>query len=320
MSTGSIKTIVARREEIAQGVVLLELHGADGGRLPAFTAGSHIDLHLPGELIRSYSLVNLEDSPRRYCIAVQLDANSRGGSRWVCQSLTVGQAIDISPPRNNFALVEDGAPCVLIAGGIGVTPLWSMVQRLRQTGAEWRLYYAARSRGRAAFRGDLEALAAAEPGRIVFHFDDEHDGRPLDLRWPIAAVPVEAHLYCCGPGPMLTAFETLTADRDRARVHIERFTAAQAPALDGGFSVVLARTGQTLQIKPGQSILEAIIQSGVTMPFACTEGVCGECLTKVLEGEPLHRDSYLTDDERASNTLMTVCCSGSKGPRLVLDI
>jgi ferredoxin-NADP reductase len=315
-----LRVVVARREEIATDIVLIELREPDGEELPTFTAGAHIDLHLPQGLIRSYSLVNLEAAPKRYCIAIQNDANSRGGSRWVWQSLGEGESIEISPPRNSFELVEDGNPVVLLAGGIGITPLWCMVQRLQQGSTPWRLYYAARSRERAAFHAQLAALETANPGHVVFHFDDEHQGRPIDLRWPIAGASPDAHLYCCGPAPMLAAFEILTADHDRSRVHIERFTAAEAPALEGGFTVVLARSGQTLQIQPGQSILNAIIQAGITMPFACTEGVCGECVTTVLEGEPLHRDSYLTDEERASNTLMTVCCSGSKGARLVLDL
>lgn len=320
MSTAPITATVTRRESIATDIVLIELRAADRQELPAFTPGAHIDLYLPDGVIRSYSLVNLESEPRHYCIAVQNDANSRGGSRFVCQSLKRGDTIQISPPRNNFELVADGAPVVLMAGGIGITPLWCMVQRLRHTATPWRLYYAVRSRDHAAFCGELEALAAAAPGQIVFHFDDAHGGKPLDMRWPVAAATPDTHLYCCGPAPMLAAFETLTADHDRSRVHIERFTAAAAPAREGGFEVVLAKSGRKLQINKGQSILDAIIQSGVTMPFACTEGVCGECLTRVLEGEPEHRDSYLSREEQASNTLITVCCSGSKGPRLVLDI
>lgn len=320
MGTIPIKAMVARRDLIATDVLQLELTAPPPHLLEPFEAGAHIDLHLGNGLVRSYSLVNPGPAPASYRIAVQRDARSRGGSSWIFDELQAGHSIEITGPRNSFRLVDDGKPIVLIAGGIGITPLWSMAQRLRDTAVPWKLYFAARSRDRAAFLDEISALEAATPGSVVLHFDDQHDFQPIDLRWPVAAALPDSHLYCCGPAPMLASFEALTQDRDPALVHIERFTAAEAPALEGGFEVVLARSRRTLAIARGQSILDALLQSGLTIPFACTEGVCGECLTKVLEGEPLHRDSYLTEDERASNSLITVCCSGSKGPRLVLDL
>ena len=303
----------------AQGVLLLELRAAGGGPLPGYAAGAHIDLHLPGDMVRSYSLLDApEAAPRRWRVAVQLEAGGRGGSRAVHQRLRVGDRLDLSGPRNAFPLVEDGAPCVLIAGGIGITPIWCMAQRLAATGASWSLHYAAASRPRAAFLDEVAALAG---DRLRLHIDAEQGGRVFDLVAAVAAAPATAHLYCCGPAPMLAAFRAATAGRDPARLHTESFVPEAPVDRRGGFAVTLARSGRTLAVAEGQSVLDVLLDAGVALSFSCMEGLCGSCRVGVLAGVPDHRDTVLSAAERAGGKVMMVCCSGSRdGGPLVLDL
>lgn len=304
----------------AEGVHSYELRDPAGGALPPFDAGAHIDLHLPNGMVRSYSLINPQDERHRYVIAVQKDRVSRGGSTWLHDTLRVGDMIAISAPRNNFPLAEDAAPSLFIAGGIGITPLWCMIQRLVALGRPFALYYCVRTRREAAFCAALEALSDRPGAKIVFNFDGEPGGTMLDIASVIAAAPSDAHLYCCGPLPMLDAFEAATESAPRARVHVEYFTAKEAPAAEGGFTVVLAKTGRSFVIAPGKTILETLLDAGLDVASSCLEGVCGTCETKVLEGVPDHRDVVLTDAEREANKTMMICCSGSKTARLVLDL
>jgi len=308
----------------AQDIVSLEWRSPDHDVLPPFTAGAHIDLRLGDALTRSYSLTNPEHERDRYVIAVKRDPASRGGSRFVHEQLRVGGLLRATAPRNHFRLCEDAPHSVLFAGGIGITPLWSMIQRLDQLARSWELHYSARSQEHAAFVDHALSLAAGQgQGRVYCHYDDVHgqDGR-LDLSEAIGRVAADAHVYCCGPAPMLDAFERACAARDPSTVHLERFTPtlASAPATTAGYTVTLARTGRTIPVAPGQSILTALLDAGVSAPHSCKEGVCGSCETRVLEGTPNHRDSVLSASERASNRTMTICCSGSKGDALVLDL
>ncbi|MCK1624225.1 oxidoreductase [Bradyrhizobium sp. 147] len=289
-----------------------------GGDLAPFTAGSHIDLHLKNGMIRSYSLVNDQSERHRYVIAVNKDAAGRGGSSFVHDTLKAGDIVAVSLPRNNFALHEDAESSLLIAGGVGITPLVSMIQRLQALGRPWKLSYAARTRRAAAFLGELGAIGS--DAQLHFHFDDEHGGRPLDLAAIVGNTPASAHLYCCGPVPMLEAFEKVTAGRPAGHVHIEYFQAKQAPAVDGGFEVRLARSNRTIAVEPGKTILNAVIDAGVMANYACSEGVCGTCETRVIEGIPDHRDLFLSPEERAANKTIMICCSGSKSGTLVLDL
>lgn len=299
----------------ARDTYLLELAPPGGGRLPAATPGAHIDLHLDNGMTRSYSLVCPGEQPEQYLVGVKLDAASRGGSRYVHEKLRVGTIIKVSPPRNHFPLQEDAAHTVLIAGGIGITPIWCMAQRLEEAGASWELWYSARSRADAAFLAELEAL----PSKVHLHFDDEA-GQVLDLRRVVDGAAADAHLYCCGPAPMLDAYELAAARRDPRTVHLERFAAQQAQALEGGFAVTLARSGKTLEVPEGSSILKVLLDNGVAVDFSCQEGICGCCEVAVLEGEVDHRDAVLSESERAQSKTMMVCCSGAKSARLVLDL
>ncbi len=311
--------VVQMRYE-APTVLSLELAHPEGIDLPPFTAGAHIDLRLAPDCTRSYSLLNSSSERHRYVVAVHLDPDSRGGSRHVHERLRVGDLLAIAPPENHFPLDEKAAHSILIAGGIGITPLLSMARRLNALGRSWDLFYAARSRRSAAFIRDLEHASAAGASRLHLHFDDETGGGAPDLSRFVAAAPPDSHFYCCGPAPMLDAFRRLMQDVAPARVHFEYFAAAQEAATEGGFELVLAKSGKRVEVPAGKTLLQAILDAKVDVNYACSQGVCGTCLTTLLEGEPDHRDNYLTDEERSSNAMIMVCCSGSKSARLVLDL
>lgn len=304
----------------ADDIVSLELMPTDGKPLPPFTAGAHIDLKLGNGLTRSYSLVNDPAERDRYVVAVNKDPASRGGSKYIHENLKAGQTLEVSEPRNNFPLIENAPLVVLIAGGIGVTPMYCMVRRLEALGRPWKLFYSARSRSRAAYLKEIQALEAEAPGRVHLHILDEAGGRLTDLNAIIGDVPPDAHLYCCGPGAMLQAFEQAASSRQPETVHVEYFSALQESALGGGFNVVLARSQRTIQIQSGKSILEGLLSCGVEVSHACQEGVCGACQTTVLDGAPDHRDSFLTPREKSGGKTMMLCCSGSLSDTLVLDL
>lgn len=299
----------------ATDIVSYELRASDGGALPAFSAGAHIDLHLANGLIRSYSLVNPQSERHRYVIAVQKDRATRGGSKWVHEHLRAGDVVTVSPPRNNFPLAEDAAHSLLFAGGIGITPIMSMIDRLSVLKRSWQLYYCARTQAAAAF---LDRLAGRS--EVRFNFDQEPGGAMLDMAPIIRTASAGTHFYCCGPLPMLNAFEAITAGLPTERVHVEYFSAKEPPSHEGGFTVVLAKSGRQIPIPAGKSILDALLEAGIDVPFSCKEGVCGTCETPVLEGVPDHRDLILTKEEHAASRSMMICCSGSKSERLVLDL
>jgi vanillate O-demethylase ferredoxin subunit len=305
----------------AQDINSYDLRLPAGGELPPFTAGAHVDLHLPNGLIRSYSLLNAEQERHRYVIAVNKDRASRGGSRYIHESLRVGDTLPVSLPRNNFPLALHASRSVLIAGGIGITPLLCMIRRLSVEGNDWQLHYGARTRQNAAFLEELKDLARAcgSEARVHLSFDQETDAKMLDIASLVAGA-ADAHLYCCGPLPMLAAFEHATAALPSERVHVEYFAARERPAASGGFQVVLAKSGRTLTVPKGKTILDALLDADVAVQYSCMEGVCSSCETRVLEGIPDHRDLVLSKEERASNKVMMVCCSGSKTDRLVLDL
>lgn len=320
MSGPTQHLVVRSRTIVAEDIVSLELAAADGRPLLPFEAGAHIELKLGNGCERSYSLVNDPSKRDRYVISVNKDPASRGGSRYVHEVLRPGHAIEVAGPRNNFRLVENASLVVLIAGGIGITPLWCMIQRLEALGRPWKLFYGARSRGKCAYLRDVQALEAKSPGRVHLHFNDECDGRVLDLPAAVAAAPADAHLYCCGPIPMLQAFEQATAGRREETVHVEYFSPREPVVCDGGFNVLLARSGRTLFVEKGTTILDKLLAEGIDVSYSCREGVCGTCQTGVLEGEPDHHDSYLTPAERRSGKTIMVCCSGSRSDKLVLDL
>jgi vanillate O-demethylase ferredoxin subunit len=320
MAENTLEVRVKRISYEVDKINSYELVAPDVAELPAFTAGGHIDLHLQNGMIRSYSLVNDQRERRRYIIAVKKDVGGRGGSCFIHDNLRVGDIITVSRPRNNFALCEQAEHSVLIAGGIGITPLLSMARRLNELGRSWELHYAARTRSAAAFLDDLNMIRPDVHLNIHIDPDDERSGKIFDLPAIIKRAAVQAHLYCCGPLPMLEAFEAATADRSADHVHVEYFKAKEAPAVEGGFEVKLARSNRTIAVDAGKTILDALLDAGIAANYACAEGVCGTCETRVIEGIPDHRDQFLSKEEQAANDTIMICCSGSKSRTLVLDL
>lgn len=297
----------------ANDISLFEFSSADETPLPPVTAGAHIDIYLPNNEIRQYSLV-LGLRSDCYIVGIKREVTGRGGSLYIHDTLKVGNKIEISAPRNNFPLREDAVHTALIAGGIGITPIWSMAWRLQQLGRSWELHFASRSPEDAAFIRQLKSFP-----QVRFHFDCENEGRPIDLESVLAKVPQDAELYCCGPLPMLEAFERASTGRPPSAIHTEYFT-PRHEAAEGGFTVRLSRTGIDIAVPPGSSILDALLDAGIVVPYSCTEGICGACQVGVVEGIPDHRDSVLNEEERSANNCMMVCCSGCKEGVLVLDL
>ena len=299
----------------ARNINLYEFEALDGRSLPSVTPGSHIDLHLPNGLVRQYSLLRTGPTPKSYLIGVKRDENSRGGSSFLHEQIRVGATLNIGNPRNNFPLAEGAEHNVLIAGGIGITPIWCMWSALKQRGSSVELIYSCRTRAEALFINELNAS-----DKVALNFDDENPNRVLDLGQVLSRVPKHSHLFCCGPTPMLKAFEVASENWAPHQVHVEYFTPAADAALDGGFTVELARAGKEVRIMPGQSILGALRDAGIDAAYSCEEGICGACMTTVISGIPDHRDSVLTPSERTSGKKIMICCSGSKTDRLVLDL
>ncbi len=299
----------------AQHTNLYELARTDGLSLPSAEPGAHIDLMLPNGIMRQYSLVNSGKAPKSYTVAVKLDPSSRGGSRYIFESLQVGHLLDIAGPRNNFPLVEDAGFVVFFAGGIGITPIWCMIQRMNQIGTPWKLYYACQTRKDAAF---LEQLS--KHSNVHLHFDDENNGRFLDIATLVPAVPLDAHVYCCGPEPMLAGFEAAVSNFPPDRIHVEYFTPKVTRNQIGGFFIELSRSGKTFFVPEGKTILEVLAEAGMRVPSSCEQGFCGACETRILDGIPYHQDTVLSAAEKAENRTAMICCCGSRTERLVLDL
>lgn len=288
----------------------------DSSPLPPAKAGAHISLELGNGLSRQYSLVHAGSELREYLIGVKRAPDSRGGSAFIHDKLRVGDIVQIAPPLNNFPLDENAEHSVMFAGGIGTTPICCMAERLSQLGRRARVYAAFKDREECLLTEPLERFADT-----TFHFDDE-DGGFLPIAELIAASPKDAHLYCCGPLPMMEAFLAAAnaGGRPAEQLHVEYFEATQQRATAGGFAVVLARTGVTLEVQPGSTILDVVRNAGVNVSARCQEGICGACETAVIDGVPDHRDSILSPKERASNKTMMICCSGALSDKLVLDL
>jgi tetrachlorobenzoquinone reductase len=318
---GLIDARLVKIEDVARDTKTYTFERIEGGKLPAYKPGAHIDLHLPNGLMRQFSLVVPVSDPNTYTVGVKRDENSRGGSRYIIDQMKVGDQIKISAPRNNFPLVEDADHVVLFAGGIGVTPIWCMAQQLEAQGSSWKIHYACRSQVDMAFMNDLKKL---DPNKVHLHFDDEAGGKVMDLAAAIAEAPANAHFYCCGPNPMLKAFEAAATGRPKANVHIEYFTPkddAAATGSDlGGFWVELQRSGEEYFIPPGKKVLEVLFDAGVDVDYSCELGICGACETRVISGTPIHHDSVMSEEEQASGEKVMICCCGCATERLVLDM
>ena len=304
---------LVRIEYAAAGIHLYEFRDPAGAALPAFEAGAHVDLHLGNGQLRQYSLLNAPGERHRYVVGIKRDAHSRGGSAWVHDALRVGDLLPVSAPRCHFPLDETREHTVLIGGGIGITPLACMAQRLRAIGRPYTLHYSVRRREEAAL---LDLLQGPE---LQLHVDEERGGL-LDIPALVAAAPASAALYCCGPGPMLDSFEAAARARPGLAWRVERFAATADAATSGGYRVRLAASGKLVFVQEGHTLLEALRESGLDVPTSCEQGICGTCETRVISGRPDHRDALLSDEEKASNRTMMICCSGSLDAELVLDL
>ena len=322
MNTASPPALALRVQaidQVAHDTRMFTLQPAASASLPAFTAGSHIELQLSGELSRSYSLLNSPEETHRYQIAVHLSPSSKGGSRYLHSQITVGQTLQCSAPRNLFALDESAAHSCLIGGGIGITPLMAMAKRLTRLKKSWELHYCARTPVHVGWVQELTELASGSGNQLFLHFDQVPGGQPLDLAALVRQSQPTTHFYCCGPAGMLQGFEAATAHCPE-RSHVEYFTAKSEAALGGGFELELARSGKCLQVPAGRSILDIVTEAGLDIPTSCREGICGSCETRIISGEADHRDAVLTPQEQAENKSMMICCSGARSARLVLDL
>lgn len=311
---------VARRLPEAIGVVALELRDINGRALPAFSAGAHIDVLIREGLTRQYSICNSPRERDRYLIGVLRCVDSRGGSAAVHDDLAEGSVVRISEPRNLFP-VTPGPKALLCAGGIGITPILCMAHELGVAGGEFELHYSVRSPGHAAFRSHIAGSSFAD--WVHFHFDDGPEEQKLQIASVLDSQPHGTHLYVCGPTGYIEFVTGLARNRGwpDGQIHVEHFSPRSVAAAESGsFSVEIASSGQRYTVPPEKSIFEVLDAAGIDIPISCEQGVCGTCLTRVLQGEPDHRDSFLTDDEHRRNDQMTVCCSRSKSPLLVLDL
>ncbi len=318
-----MKVTLLRKIPVATDICVFELASADGAPLPAFEAGAHIDVHVDG-FVRQYSLCNRPSDALTYRIGVLRDAASRGGSV-AMHALEAGTSLEISTPKNHFPLDDQATHTILLAGGIGITPLMAMAEQLREQGRTFELHYCTRDPQRAAFRERLAGAGFAEHTR--FYFDSEGTDARIDLARVLGAPHDGKHAYVCGPAGFIDAVLSAAASAGwpAQNVHREYFGAAQQPAntdadANGPFQVTLASCQRVIDVPAGTSIVQALRAGGVEVPISCEEGVCGTCLTRVLAGEPDHRDLYLTDEERAANDQLLPCCSRSRTPMLVLDL
>ena len=314
------KVRIARREIEAEGIARFELVSVDGTPLPSFTAGSHIDVMLSDGMVRQYSLCGPPGDRNRYQLGVLLEPTSRGGSR-AMHAMAEGTTLQISAPRNHFELAAGACRHLLLAGGIGITPMLCMAEQLAHDDADFTLHYCTRSAARTAFQRRIRDADWSD--HVHFHFDDGETDQAFDMKEVIATPEPEVHLYVCGPKGFMDA-ALGTARRQgwpEAQIHYEFFAGAPMKTdTDADFEVRLARSGRVIPIGRDQTVAQALVAAGVDLPMSCEQGVCGTCLTRVLEGTPDHRDMYMTPGEQAKNDQFTPCCSRSKSPILVIDL
>ncbi|MDR3367566.1 PDR/VanB family oxidoreductase [Rhodoferax sp.] len=311
---------VARKTHETADICRFELVPQMGASLPAFTAGAHIDVHVPDGPLRQYSLCNSPGETHRYEIGVLRAVSSRGGSSTLHARVKEGDVLTISSPRNHFPL-RTAAHTLLVAGGIGVTPMLSMIEHLAKSGANFMLHYCATQKDRMAF---LQTLSA--PGfrdKVLLHLDDGALDQRLDVDTALLPKHNDARLYVCGPHGFMQWITGAALERGWAseRIHTEAFgPLPTASSCSGAFEVILKRTGDIYVIPPERSVASVLVEAGVDIALSCEAGICGTCVTSVLEGTPDHRDSFLTDEERGKNDRFTPCCSRACSTRLVIDL
>ncbi len=308
---------VTRKDEIARGIDLFELRRPDGGELPQFTAGAHVALKVPNGLVRKYSLCNDPAERDRYQIAVKREENGRGGSISLIENVNAGDDLIVSAPVNDFELARNAQAFIFIAGGIGITPIMAMMRTLNAIpGKQYKLYYCTRSPEFTAFHDELRKPPFED--KVVIHHDDGDPARALDL-WPIVEERKNrAHLYCCGPRPLMQAVRDMTGHWSSTAIHMEAFSEAETRKPDDKpFNVTLAKSGGTFEVPVGTTILEAMRARGHEVPSSCESGTCGTCRTKLLAGDVDHRDLVLADHERGEQIM--ICVSRARAGDLVID-
>ncbi|GLQ08335.1 ferredoxin [Devosia yakushimensis] len=315
---GNTMTVVVKRKwQSADGVIGFEL-AARQGHLPTFQPGAHIDVHLPNGMTRQYSITNGPGDLMSYVIGVKAESAGKGGSKVLVETVREGDLLAISEPRNNFPLRRDATRTVLIAGGIGITPLLSMARFLDKSSLPYELHYFVRSGEQAAFRDQLEALH----GKVIIHQGLPRDEIAATIATSLGEWSMAQHVYVCGPSAMLESVRATAAAQgwpDEA-IHFEYFKNDKVIDNSSSFEIELARSAMTLHVPAGKTILEIMREAGLTVPSSCEQGACGTCLTTVIEGEIDHQDVYLNNSEKASNACMMTCVSRAKSARLVLDI
>lgn len=309
---------VVRKQTIARDIHLFELRAPEGGALPPFTAGAHLPIQVPGGAMRQYSLCNDPQEADRYQIAVKREENGRGGSRRLVDEVAEGDTLMAGAPENLFALSEKARSFILVAGGIGITPMMAMVRQLQAEGLrKFKLYYFSRDPEGAAF---LDELASDElAGQVVVHHDHGEPARSYDLWKIFEKVASGTHVYCCGPKGLMDSVRDMTGHWPDTAIHFESFGADTKPhADDKPFEVLLQRSGLRVEVGAKQTILDALRAVHVTVPSSCESGTCGSCKVHLLEGEADHRDLVLLPEEKADRVM--VCVSRAKGNCLVLDL
>jgi ferredoxin-NADP reductase len=314
----SMRLLVRSITYLARAINGYELVDPRGRDLPPFTAGAHVALRWRGGPWRDYSLWNDPVERRRYCIAVQCERDRDGLSRRLHDHLRVGEEVEVSPPRNDFPLDENAGRYLLLAGGIGITPLLSMLAVLRRRRAAFALHYCARTPEDAAFREDLAILAAQ--GRVHFHYDGGDPARGLDVPALLRSQPPGTHLYCCGPPGLMAAAAEAAADWPAGSVHFEDFGGAvvDPPEDERPFRIRLVKSGGDYEVAAGESIAAVLRRHGIAVKTACELGYCGACLTPYTGGEPDHRDQFL--DAEGRRRYVMICCARARSPVLELDL
>ncbi|ANS31090.1 phthalate 4,5-dioxygenase [Rhodococcus opacus] len=310
---GTFPVIVVARQQETPEVVSLELALPDGGELPTWTPGAHIDIAVGAAGVRQYSLCGDPQDRRRWRVAVLLERDGRGGSRYLHQEAAPGNTLTVSLPRNNFEL-EPSADYVFVAGGIGITPILPMIAAAEAAGATWTLHYGGRTRPSMAYLDEISEYGS----RVRVLPQDECGLLPLDDI--LAGSDPSAQVYCCGPEPLLAAVETALGHADWQRLHLERFRPRTVVASDRDFTVKIASTGATIRVGEGQSIVDALEDVGITVETSCREGTCASCETPVIEGEVCHRDSVLSVSEHEQSVSIMLCVSRARSDLLVLDL
>ncbi len=313
-----LRLTVARKARIAEDIYQFELRSLSGGELPPFTPGAHITVTTPSGQKRRYSLCNDSHERDRYVIAVKQEPAGRGGSLSFTTGVAEGAQIEVEPPANDFEMARtEPKSYIFIAGGIGITPIRSMILHLVRRGSNnFKLYYLTRAPELTAFRDEFAAPLFAD--KVVLHHDGGDPQRAYDL-WPVLEEQRGAHLYCCGPRALMDAVRDMTGHWSDSSVHFEDFVGATANYVDDTpFAVVLAKSGERYEVPVKVSILDTLRRHGHTLPSSCESGTCGTCRTRYLAGEPDHRDFVLSERERRGEIM--ICVSRAKSAELTLDI